>query len=96
MVKVYRDVYVPTAFTPNQDGKNDQFKVIAADNYKRFKLQVYNRWGQVMFETTDINKGWDGRFKDAVQPSDVYIYYFELITASNKKITKKGTLTLIR
>jgi len=96
IVKVYKDVYIPSGFTPNNDGKNDLFRVTAADNYKRFKLAVYNRWGQEIFETTDINKGWDGKFKDAQLASDVYVYYLEIITASNKKITKKGTITLIR
>jgi gliding motility-associated-like protein len=96
IVKVYKDVYIPSAFTPNNDGKNDLFRVMAADNYKRFKLVVYNRWGQVMFETTDINKGWDGKFRDVQLASGVYVYYLELVSASNKKITKKGTITLIR
>jgi len=96
IVKVYKDVYVPSAFTPNNDGKNDVFRVTAADNYKRFKLLVYNRWGQVIFETADINKGWDGRFRDVQLASDVYVYYLEIVTASNKKVSKKGTITLIR
>ena len=95
-VKVYRDIFVPNAFSPNNDGKNDKFRVIAADNYKRFKLQIYNRWGQLVFETADINKSWDGRFHDVLQSPDVYVYYLEIQTASNKKITKKGTVTLIR
>ena len=95
-VKVYKDVFVPSAFTPNSDGKNDLFRVIAADNYKQFKLLVYNRWGQAIFETTDINKAWDGKFKDVQLASDVYVYYLELVSASNKKITKRGTVTLIR
>jgi gliding motility-associated-like protein len=96
IVKVYKDVYVPTGFTPNNDGKNDLFRVTAADNYKRFKLLVCNRWGQVIFETTDINKGWNGKFKDVQLASDVYVYYLEIVTASNRKVTKKGTITLIR
>ena len=96
IVKVYKDVYVPTGFTPNSDGKNDLFRVTAADNYKRFKLLVYNRWGQEIFETTDISKGWDGKFKDVQLASDVYVYYLEIVTASNRKVTKKGAITLIR
>jgi gliding motility-associated-like protein len=96
IVKVYKDVYVPSAFTPNNDGKNDLFRVMAADNYKRFKLVVYNRWGQLIFETTDMNKGWDGKFRDVQLASDVYVYYLEIVSASNRTITKKGTITLIR
>ncbi len=95
-VRVYRDVYVPTAFTPNNDGKNDRFRIWAADNYRQFRLLIYNRWGQLIYETNDISKGWDGKFNDQPQPSDVYIYYLEILTASNKKISKKGTFTLLR
>ena len=95
-VKVYKDIFVPSAFTPNGDGKNDKFRVLAADNYKQFKLRIYNRWGQLIFETSDIHRAWDGRFNDQQQPSDVYIYYLEIRTASNRNITKKGTVTLIR
>jgi len=95
-VKVYKDEYVPTGFTPKGDGKNDLFRVTAADNYKQFKIVVYNRWGQVIFETTDINKGWNGKFKDVQLASDVYVYYLEIVTASNRRLTKKGTITLIR
>jgi gliding motility-associated-like protein len=95
-VIVYKDVYIPNAFTPNNDGKNDKFGVIAADNYRKFSLSVYNRWGQLLFKTNDINKEWDGKFGGVIQSSGVYIYYLEILTASNKKVTRKGSLTLIR
>jgi gliding motility-associated-like protein len=95
-VRVFRDIYVPNAFTPNGDGKNDRFHVLAADNYKEFKLRIYNRWGQLVYETNDINKGWNGRFGEQPQPSDVYIYYLQIRTASNKEISKKGTFALLR
>jgi hypothetical protein len=50
----------------------------------------------VIFETTDTNKGWNGKFKDVQLASDVYVYYLEIVTASNRRVTKKGTITLIR
>jgi gliding motility-associated-like protein len=96
LVKVFRDIFIPTAFTPNNDGKNDRFRVYAAANYKKFSLSVYNRWGQAVFRTTDISKEWDGRVNDLPQAAGVYVYYVEIVTANNKKISRKGVLTLVR
>jgi gliding motility-associated-like protein len=56
------NIYIPNAFTPNNDGKNDVFKVWGTELVASFKLQIFNRYGQLLFETTDKNKGWDGRF----------------------------------
>ena len=95
-IKVYKNIFIPNAFTPNDDGKNDKFGIIAADNYKQFKLLIFNKWGGIIYSTTDINNGWDGRFKGELQPTGPYVYYFEIRTASNKKIFKKGTIMLLR
>jgi len=95
-VIVYNDIYVPNAFTPNNDGKNDKFGAIGPDTYKRFRLMVYNRWGQLVFRTTDMNKEWDGRFNGTMQPAGAYVYNLEILSVSNKKITKKGSVTLLR
>jgi gliding motility-associated-like protein len=59
---VYNDIYVPTGFTPNNDGKNDQFWITAADGYQLLRFQVYNRWRQVVYNARDFSKGWDGKF----------------------------------
>lgn len=96
MIKVYNDIYIPTAFTPNSDGKNDYFKIIAADGYQLIKFQVYNRWGQVAYDAKDLTGGWDGTYKKLPQPGDVYIYFLELQTTSGKKIIKTGHVILIR
>ena len=95
-IKVYKNIFIPNAFTPNDDGKNDKFGIIAADNYKQFKLLIFNKWGAIIYSTTDINNGWDGRFKGELQPTGPYVYYVEIRTASNKKIFKKGTIMLLR
>ena len=95
-IKVYKNIFIPNAFTPNDDGKNDKFGIIAADNYKQFKLLIFNKWGGIIYSTTDINNGWDGRFKGELQPTGPYVYYVEIRTASNKKIFKKGTIMLLR
>lgn len=95
-IKVYKNVFIPNAFTPNGDGTNDRFRIIAADNYKQFKLLIFNKWGKIIYSTTDIIDGWDGRFKGELQPTGSYVYYVEIRTASNKKISKKGTIMLLR
>jgi gliding motility-associated-like protein len=95
-IKVYKNIYISNAFTPNDDGKNDKFRIIAADNYQQFKLLIFNKWGGLIYSTTDINNAWDGRFKGELQPTGPYVYYVEIHTASNKKISKKGTIMLLR
>ena len=95
-IKVYKNVFIPNAFTPNDDGKNDKFRIIAADNYKQFKLLIFNKGGRIIYSTTNIMDGWDGRFKGELQPTGSYVYYVEIRTASNKKISKKGTIMLLR
>ena len=95
-IKVYNDIYLPSAFTPNGDGKNDYFKIIAADGYKLIKFQVYSRWGQVVYEAKDFTKGWDGFYKGVAQPADIYLYYLSVVSAKNKKITRNGIIALLR
>lgn len=89
-------IYVPTAFTPNGDGRNDQFTPypVGIKSYNYFR--VFNRWGQVIFSTTQLHKGWDGTINGTQQPSGTYVWMIEGVTAGNKLITKKGTVILIR
>lgn len=97
-LKVYKgpEIYVPTAFTPNGDGKNDMFKPfpVGIKNYTYFR--IYNRWGQVIFSTSEFNKGWDGTISGKQQPTGTYVWVVEGFTKEGKKISKKGTITLIR
>src|SRR5687767_13272215 len=67
-------------------------------NYKGETAQTINnnRWGQLIFETNDINKRWDGKYKKLLQPLGIYIYYVEMEDLKGKRITKKGSVTLIR
>ena len=95
-IKVYKNTFIPNAFTPNDDGINDKFRITAANSYKLFKLLIFNKWGGIIYSTRDINNGWDGRFKGELQPIGPYVYYVEITTASNKKIVKKGTVMLLR
>jgi gliding motility-associated-like protein len=88
---------VPTGFTPNNDGLNDNFgphNALKADNYQ---FRIYNRWGQLLFESNDWKKRWDGKFKGSLQGTGTYVW---MLTYTNRdtgqKVLKKGTVTMIR
>jgi gliding motility-associated-like protein len=97
-IKVYKgpDLYVPTAFTPNNDGRNDLFYPFPVGIKTLTYFRVYNRWGEVIFSTNQLMKGWDGKAGNLEQPSGVYVWMVEGISKEGKKITKKGTVNLIR
>ncbi len=97
-VRVYKgpDIYVANGFTPNGDGKNDLFIPFPVGIKSINYFQVYNRWGQLMFSTTTLLKGWDGKFSGMDQSSGVYVWMIQAVTQDNRVITKKGTVTLIR
>lgn len=87
---------VPQAFTPNGDGVND---VIFADGWGILDLrtfQIYNRWGEKLFESSDMEIGWDGTYKGKEMEMDAYVYYVEGLTYGNTVLRKKGEFTLIR
>jgi gliding motility-associated-like protein len=88
-------VDVVTAFTPNSDGVNDQAKVIGF-GVNRISFRIFNRWGQMVFESNDPSAGWDGRFKGKPQPMDVYAYTLDAELISGEKIKKSGSISLIR
>ena len=85
----------PDAFTPNGDNSNDTFKILAI-SVKEFKLTIYNRWGGLLFESNDVNNGWDGTYKGQPQPEGTYLYFFTLTYLNNKTVSQEGTLTLLR
>ncbi|MEO7962262.1 MAG: SBBP repeat-containing protein [Ginsengibacter sp.] len=91
------DIYFPTVFTPNIDGKNDQFKILGANTLTAYHLLVYNRWGRKVFETFDHSKGWDGSFNGQLQSLETFIWYCELKRqGETNTIKKKGIVTLIK
>lgn len=90
-------IAVPSAFTPNNDGKNDWLYPSNAYKAKELVFRVYNRFGQVVFETRDITKRWDGRFKGKEMETGTYVWFLQYVLIDNsKKFTLKGTTTLIR
>lgn len=88
-------VDVVSAFTPNKDGKNDRAVVIGF-GVAKMTFRVFNRWGQLMFESNDPKIGWDGRFKGADQPMDVYGFTLEAELITGEQMKKSGSITLIR
>ncbi len=94
--KVAPDLYVPTAFSPDADGVNDIFRPIALGIKSLEYFRVYNRWGQLVYTTTQIGAGWDGKLKGADQPLGTYVWYAEATDYLGKKIKKKGSVILIR
>lgn len=88
-------VYVPNAFSPNNDSKNDLFMVqsrMTNDIY----FAVYNRWGQKVFETNQVAHGWDGTYKGKPEPEGVFVYYLKSTCWDGSSFEKKGNVTLLR
>jgi gliding motility-associated-like protein len=94
--KTTPQVFVPTAFTPNSDGKNDIFLPVAAGIDKLEYFRVYNRWGQLVFSTTENRKGWDGRIKGQLQNTGTFVWLVKAVDYSGKSFFAKGTVTLIQ
>jgi gliding motility-associated-like protein len=85
----------PNAFSPNYDGLNDTFSV-KANFIQDFHLQVFSRWGILVYDSTDPNASWDGTYKGEIVPAGEYIYAIEGADTIGKKINQKGILTIIR
>jgi gliding motility-associated-like protein len=88
--------YIPTAFTPNSDGKNDVFRPLLFGHVKKYQFAVYNRWGQVVFQTTEPNKSWDGRIAGLPQDTGVFVWVCTYQFEGAEVKTERGTVTLIR
>lgn len=89
-------IFVPSAFTPNGDGRNDIIRPICVGIKKLNFFRIYNRWGQLVYSTSEIGKGWDGLINGVPQPSATFVYMAQGIDYLGNLITGKGTLTLIR
>ena len=87
---------VPNAFTPASAGPNNTIKVERLGAATLNSFRIYNRWGTKVFESADINQGWDGSYNGQPQPMGVYVYIVEATTASGRRFNKQGNITLIR
>lgn len=98
-VVVYKggpDIYIPSGFTPNGDGKNDLLRPIPIGISQLTYFKLYNRWGQLIFSTSEMGKGWNGIFNGEQQPTGTYIFQAEGKDFTGKTVYKKGTAVLIR
>lgn len=89
------DVFIPNAFTPNNDGKNDIFKVYGT-SISEIDMKIYNQWGNFVFETKDNTLGWNGTQNGKHQPVGVYMYIIKIRLNNEDSFIKKGSVTLIR
>jgi len=86
---------VPNAFTPNSDGKNDAVHV-HSESIQSMIFYIYDQWGELVFTSTDIQNGWDGTYKGKKEPVGVYVYYVQATMIDGRKVTKNGTITLLK
>ena len=93
IVKVVAGIFVPNAFTPNSDGKNDTWRIPFLDPVLNATVNIYNRFGQVVYHAEGKTINWDGTLSGMPQPSGVYVYYIKFKSGYPDM---KGTLLLIR
>jgi gliding motility-associated-like protein len=88
-------IYVPNSFTPNGDGLNDNFG-ISGEAIKSFSMRIFNRWGDMVFETSNVTDKWDGTFKGQKAATGNYVYKLFASGLTGKKVAREGNLTLIQ
>ena len=86
---------IPNVFTPNGDNINDVF-TIGSSNIETLNCEIYNRWGQKLFETTDPDEGWDGKLKGSKVQNDAYVFYVSFKIRGDEQIVKAGTVMTLR
>jgi gliding motility-associated-like protein len=89
------DVFIPSMFSPNGDSHNDYLEV-EGSCIITFDLRIYNRWGELVFQSKDQTKSWDGKYKDKALNSNVFAYVFEYTDKTNKSHKVSGNITLIK
>lgn len=90
------DFFIPNAFSPNGDGTNEEFYITAYTSANLEYLRIYDRWGELMFETNDFNRRWDGTFRGKKLNSGVYVYYMRVKCPDEDSYERFGNVTLIR
>lgn len=97
-IKVFEEnkIYVPTAFTPNGDGLNDILRPVIPGIAKLEYFSIYNRWGELVFTTKEIGKGWDGRKTGKDQPNSVFVWIVKAVDYKGQILSGKGTTTLLK
>jgi len=89
-------LFIPNTFTPNRNGVNDAFKIEDNCEVSVYAMSIYNRWGECLFKSDDINKGWDGKFREKPCPEGVYFYQLKLQYPEGRSELYKGKIMIIR
>ena len=92
----YSKLVIPNMISPNGDGYNDRFEIRHEGFGQINLLKVYNRWGEVVYETNDIDLSWDGTFKGKVLNPGVYVYYLEGLCLNEETFIRTGNVTIIK
>jgi gliding motility-associated-like protein len=92
-VRVFNDIYIPTAFSPNNDGKNDTWRIEALAAFPEATVSVFNRYGQKLFEGSGANAIWNGTYKGELQPPGGYVYQ---VNFKGRRPVRKGVVMIIR
>jgi gliding motility-associated-like protein len=95
VIEPYFTLYIPNAFSPNGDGYNDNFNVVG-DYIFDFEMRIFDRWGNLVYHSTNVKNGWNGSMKGTSAIEDVYVYLINATDYYNKTYSYKGTVTLIK
>ncbi len=90
------EIYLPNAFSPNGDGRNDVFRLISIGGNTLKVFSVFNRWGELIYTTNDISRGWDGTFKGKFQEPGAYYWYLKAWNPCDGDVFKKGNVILVK
>jgi gliding motility-associated-like protein len=98
VVKVFaeKDIFVPNAFTPNNDGHNDLLRPKMPGIQTLHYFSIYSRMGQMVYTTNTLGAGWDGVFNGQAMPMGAYVWIAEGVDVEGKTVVRKGTVVLIR
>ena len=89
-------LYAPTAFSPDGDGINDYFNVVG-QGLTNYTIEIYNRWGQMVFKSNDMSVKWDGNFRNKKAPAGTYVYKVNSVDfGSEIRLIKSGSVSLVR
>jgi gliding motility-associated-like protein len=89
------DIFVPTGFSPNNDGEND-LECVLGNCIESLQFSIYDRWGEKVFETTDTKICWDGIYKGKLMDNAIFVYYLKAKLANGDEISRKGNISLVR
>jgi gliding motility-associated-like protein len=90
------DIYIPSAFTPNDDNLNDNFGVVENTTLQYYSMQIFSKWGQLIFISNDVTKKWDGTFKGKKMPNGSYVWILNYTNIRGRKFYDQGTVMLLR